>query len=221
LQGTKYYPYNLIVSAVEAWVDNAVLLARCKRSWVKIKGYGYVMAVVDHNLRESDLPGRHDEVMSKVWEDIGAAFRGQGDSISTALVVELFAYLTEEQKLSLKTVLVEALTKASEFCEVNNIEQRYNVEQRQEAIISSYEHVRDHPEHRHDAVETNKATYRDIVRVLNKIIKNKAVENTAAANGAKVMKRLVRLSDAASPEAQEVFTRERLRLLVTNGQVVD
>jgi hypothetical protein len=70
-------------------------------------------------------------------------------------------------------------------------------------------------------VETNKATYRDIVRVLNKIIKNKAVENTAAANGAKVMKRLVRLSDAASPEAQEVFTRERLRLLVTNGQVVD
>jgi hypothetical protein len=133
----------------------------------------------------------------------------------------MFAYLTEEQKLSLKTTVVKALTEASEFCEEHNIDQRYNVQQRQDPIISSYSHVRDHPEYSHEAHADNKATLRDIVAVLNKIIANKAAANAAAANGAKTMKRLVRLTDAAGPEAQRAFTRASLRLLVTDEKVAE
>jgi hypothetical protein len=218
LSTDKSYPYNMLLSAIDAWVDKTVLLARCKNTWVKIKGYAWVMAAVDYNLRESSIPERHEEIMSLVWEDIGAAFRGQGDHITTALVVELFSTLTDEQQFALKLTIVKALTEASEFCEKNSITQRYGPAERAEAIISSYEHVRDHPDYCFDKRMENKATLREVIAVLNKAVKSKAAEASNSTRGVSSVQRLLQRAQELNLSRASPLDRHKLQLVVTDEQ---
>jgi hypothetical protein len=122
----RYFPYEQFEADINQWfrgggAEKAIL----RSAWSKMKGQIVVSAGVDYGLRPNSTAAQRAEALSKSWEDVYIAFKGYGDNIWTGFLLQLWHYVPNKQRDSLRQAIQDACDRVDAYYTEHGIRRRY------------------------------------------------------------------------------------------------